>query len=150
MITYIKGDLFDAPQDRLLVHAVNCQGVWGSGVAKTFRDLFADEYALYNKFCSINDISDTNYLDVPDNSAIGKALVINRIGCLFTSDSYGKFVDPPDLILKNTELAIQDLLTKTTMKFAMPKINSGLFAVPWEDTEKILNKFDVDIWVYEL
>lgn len=148
MITYIKGDLFNAPQDRLLVHAVNCQGVWGSGVAKIFARYYPDEGVAYKAICNFGDMSDGNI--GPEHTYLGKALVINSVGCLFTSYDYGDRKDSPEEILKNTETAMQDLLIKTTMKLAMPRINSGLFAVPWEDTEKILNKFDVDIWVYEL
>lgn len=142
MITYIKGDLFSSPSDRLLVHAVNCQGIWGSGVAKIFARYYVDEGVAYKAIC--------DFYKIKRESPIGTALVINGVGCLFTSYGYGAEVDPPTDILKNTELAMQDLVSKTTMKLAMPKINSGLFKVPWEDTEKILNKFDVDIWVYEL
>lgn len=142
MITYIKGNLFDAPSDRLLVHACNTQGVWGSGIAKQFKTNFPSEFILYNKYC------DSFFPDIFIFS--GEALILNKVVCLFTSEDYGPNVDPSHLILHNTELAMKDLLSKTTMKLAMPKINSGLFNVPWEDTEKILNKFDVDIWVYEL
>jgi hypothetical protein len=34
MIKYHKMSLFDVPTGSVLVHAVNNQGVWGSGIAK--------------------------------------------------------------------------------------------------------------------
>ncbi len=128
MITYIKGDLFDSPMGTLLVHSVNCQGVWGSGIAKTFKDHYLVEYKLYREYCSVMD------------NPLGTSLIINHIGCLFTSDNYGDLVDPPELILKNTQKALVQLLNTTKVQISMPKINSGLFKVPWEQTEKIIEQ----------
>lgn len=82
------------------------------------------------------------------NAWPGGSLILNNVGCLFTSKDYGTKVDPPQEIIENTKWAIKDLLTKTTMKIAMPKINSGLFKVPWEETEAVLNKFDRDFYVF--
>lgn len=137
MITYVQGDLFNAPPSQLLVHACNCQGVWGSGVAAQFKKYRPIEFTLYKRFS-----------ELLGRNALGQALIINDVGCLFTSFNYGLNVDPPELILKNTEIALITLLDHTTMDIAMPKINSGLFKVPWEDTEKILNKFDHNFFVY--
>jgi len=129
MIKYVKGDLFLAPLTQLLVHAVNCQGMWGSGIAKQFNRKYRVEYYLYQAFCK--------YSPKP---LTGQSVILNNIGCLFTSDNYGALVDPPELILKSTQLALEDLLSKTTMDIAMPKINSGLFKVPWEQTAEIIEK----------
>ncbi len=133
MVIYVFDDLFKAPKDQLLVHACNCQGVWGSGVAKQFKSNFYEEWRLYRAMC-------TAYSE-EESFLVGRALIVNQVGCLFTSKNYGEKVDPPQLILENTEKALQDLISKTTMKIAMPKINSGLFKVPWEQTLAILEKF---------
>jgi ADP-ribose 1''-phosphate phosphatase len=137
MIYYVNDDLFSAPLDMLLVHACNCQGVWGSGIALQFKNKFPEEYRIYKNFCVESDA----YPSV--------SLVANRIGCLFTSRAYGKHVDSPEDILRNTKWAIIDLLSKTTMKIAMPKINSGLFNVPWEQTEAVLKQFPhAEFYIY--
>lgn len=136
MLHYINDDLFNAPSTQLLVHACNCQGVWGSGIAKEFKRRFPNEFVLYNTWTCVSGY-------------VGTSLIINRIGCLFTSKDFGLFIDPPEFILANTEEAMKDLLNKTTMDLAMPKINSGLFKVPWEDTEKILKQFNRDIYIYD-
>jgi ADP-ribose 1''-phosphate phosphatase len=143
MIHYIEDSLFNAPSDMLLCHAVNCQGVWGSGIAKEFKLKFEPEFKLYNRFCQ-----DINYPVEYKVDLLGTALILNRVGCLFTSFDFGNKVDIPDLIILHTEQAIMDLLAKTTMKIAMPKINSGLFKVPWEKTEAALNQFDRDFYVF--
>lgn len=142
MIKYIKGDLFSAPPTQLLTHACNCQGVWGSGIAKQFRDLYPAEFILYREYC--------NYHSAYVENILGEALIINNVGCLFTSKNYGHYVDLPDKILKSTQNALEDLLSKTTMDIAMPKINSGLFKIPWEQTAEIIELVSCgrDIFVY--
>ena len=51
-INYIKGDLFndyDRGKKTILVHGCNAQGVMGSGVAKTFRQMYPEAYVKYVK-----------------------------------------------------------------------------------------------------
>ena len=71
-----------------------------------------------------------------------------------TSFNYGKNKDTPDKIIENTRKAIADLimLYPHIKEIHMPKINAGLFAVPWYDTEIILKEFDglLNFVVYEL
>jgi ADP-ribose 1''-phosphate phosphatase len=139
-----KGSLFDAPKKSIICHAVNCRGVWGSGIAKQFADKYPKAYQLYTKLCKEKG-----------DSLVGSCQLISAgdlvIGCLFTSRGFGKYVDGPYEILKNTHLAVKDLLEQNTDGYAihMCKINSGLFAVPWEDTLKVLESFDREFTVWE-
>lgn len=135
-IEYIKSDLFTAPNTQLLVHACNCQGVWGSGVALQFKARFYTEFQAYKHLSGAFDFSDLS--SGLEHGLLGKSLIINKVGCLFTSLDYGKNVDSPEKIISATKTALEDLLNKTTMDIAMPKINSGLFRVPWEDTERVI------------
>lgn len=141
-IVYVKGNLFDAPYDQLLVHACNCQGVWGSGVAAEFKRQYPTEYALYKMWCE----------NRPKKHLIGTTLLVNQVGCLFTSVDYGVNVDSVTRIVENTKYALNDLQRFTTMDIAMPKINSGLFKVPWELTEKVILEANLKqtVYVYEL
>ncbi|CAG8013670.1 unnamed protein product [Penicillium nalgiovense] len=127
------GDLFDSPNGAALIHACNCQGVWGSGIARAFRDRYPAAYEIYRNHCLI-------YLDHPITNIItnlrdedphpsltvhrplGTALIIpsqhsdfilhrrrHWIICLFTSDKYGSRVDSEDMIVNSTFAALQDL-----------------------------------------
>lgn len=138
-----KGNLFDALNHKdLFVHACNGQGVWGSGIAVGFREGFPNAYELYKHS--------------PNRSGDGYIIYENcMIGCLITSKNYGKKKDPPSLILKNTELAIRNMLTDNVegdIIIHSPKINAGLFEVPWQKTKKVIkkvgNEFDFNIkWI---
>ncbi len=139
-IVYKEGSLFDAPKGSVLVHACNAQGIWGSGIAKQFHERFPESYEQYKAICSL------------DGFQWGQAFVLNieneyRVGCLVTSGNYGQLRDPKELILKNTRLALLDILGATNklncfivegQEIHSCKFNSGLFGVPWEETEKVL------------
>nr|KMM72344.1 hypothetical protein CPAG_08641 [Coccidioides posadasii RMSCC 3488] len=50
-ITETEGDLFDAPENTALIHACNCQGSWGKGIAETFRAKYPAAYRIYRSHC---------------------------------------------------------------------------------------------------
>lgn len=163
MINYIKGDLFkhvSSSPDKIsiLLHACNCKGSWGAGVAYAFKKYYPSTYKVHQSYCKSvaksSDLLGTCQL-IPSSSddlghkTTGKVLV----ACLFNSDGFGANKLPPNDIVKYTDMAMKDLINqldkiqnldqidgKTVIN--MPKINAGLFAVPWEMTENVLIKYD--------
>ncbi|KGO74883.1 Appr-1-p processing [Penicillium italicum] len=127
------GDLFDAPNGAALIHACNCQGVWGAGIARAFRERYPAAYEIYRNHCIIyrdhpvtKRIIDLRVADpqpsVVVHRPLGTALLIppqqsdfilhcrrHWIICLFTSDKYGLRVDSEDMIVNSTFAALQDL-----------------------------------------
>ncbi len=139
MIIYKKGSIFSAAgQEKqvILAHACNCKGRWGSGVAVGFRNNYQNAYNHYMDHCAkygVENLGTTLLVRDKDNVFVA---------CLFTSDGYADTLDSEESILYNTELAIKDLVLKSSnLEIHMVKINSGLFRVPWEKTEEILKKF---------
>lgn len=140
-IVYHKKDLFTAPTGAIVLHATNCKGVWGNGIAKTFSIKFPKAFKEYQMYCRN---SGTN--------AIGKTLLIDtykyKIGCLFTSRKYGLFKDSETEILDNTAEALISLINQLnekgikTTELHLPKINSGLFNVDWKKTERVIMQVD--------
>lgn len=130
-----KMSLFSAPEGSVLVHACNAKGAWGSGIALDFRKLFPNAYKRYNAYCR-------------DFGIIGTAPVFGDdgyfIGCLITSSGFGGQVDDQDKILVNTALALNAFCANEHWRHFSKrtiysnKFNSGLFGVPWKETEKIL------------
>ncbi|PGG99706.1 ADP-ribose 1''-phosphate phosphatase [Blastomyces parvus] len=51
IITEIEGDLFDAPEGTALIHACNCQGSWGKGIAKAFKEKYPAAYQIFRAHC---------------------------------------------------------------------------------------------------
>lgn len=132
MIIYKKGSLFDAPKGSILVHAVNAKGVCGAGIAKEFKKRFPESFELYKEMCDEEGSRLTGIvIYCPEEKGY---FVYN----LVTSNGYGKFKDSKKEILANTRSALQFLLESTSWPIHSNKFNSGLFGVPWNDTEKIL------------
>ncbi|KAI3404898.2 hypothetical protein KGF56_002314 [Candida oxycetoniae] len=80
---------------------------------------------------------------------LGTALLVEESGtsiaCLFTSD----FTQTPHQIVKHTENALRDLFNQVGhCKVNIPKINSGIFNVPWELTEAVLINSELEFNVY--
>lgn len=104
-LNYIRGDLFSAPRNAILVHACNTRGSWGGGMALAFRDQYPTQYESYRAHCKEHG-----------QSLIGTCLLLpgtddsHSIACLFTSRAYGKRKDTPQEILSATRTAVQDLL----------------------------------------
>jgi ADP-ribose 1''-phosphate phosphatase len=134
-IIYKAGSLFQATagSNHYLVHATNCVGVWGAGVAKQMAEKYAYSYTLYKNFCSWS-INEGFY-------PMGTFFEADNVVSLFTSKGFGDCKDSPDKILKNTHSAVADLFHENSERethFHSPKINAGLFNVPWEKTEEII------------
>lgn len=140
-LVYKKMSLFSAPEGSLLVHACNCKGVWGSGIAKKFKELFPSAYRLYSEGCENLGLVGTSHLYTAGDIN-GK---VYWIGNLLNSSGYGATLDTEDEILVNTVLAINNLcynLEKNELTTVYSnKFNSGLFKVPWEKTEAIIKVF---------
>jgi ADP-ribose 1''-phosphate phosphatase len=136
-IIYKKMSLFDAPEGSILVHACNAQGVWGSGIAKEFRESFPESFIEYSQFCQkIGHQAGTSLITQGENGY--------QIGCLITSENYGSQVDTKEHVSLQTVLALNDFfnwMEPQHKSIYSNKFNSGLFNVPWEETGKTLQYF---------
>ena len=162
-LTYHTGDIFAAPDHTVLIHACNTKGEWGAGIAVAFKTAYPNAYTAYREHCLSSATTvqtGTCLLIAPCETGTGPK---HRIAYLFTSAEYGVKKDGPDEILKNTELAVRDLLVKLKQakengdnlgSLRMCKINSGKFGVQWERTEGVLEGIrreevrgqEVEIW----
>ena len=131
-IVYKKGSLFDAPSGSILVHAVSTRSVWGSGIAKEFKVRFPESFDFYKELCNEEG---SNLLGImlqcPEENGY---YVCN----LVTSLDYGKNKDSKEKILENTRSSLMCLFEETSRPIHSCKFNSGLFEVPWKETEKVL------------
>lgn len=146
MITYKKISLFDAPEGSILVHGCNGQGVWGSGIAKPFKEKYPRSWVEYNKYCVDALAKDKKF------GAVGTTLITSQenkrfVGCLITSVSYGPDKDSVADIVAQTFLALDSLFRnlKESGELSRPiysnKFNSGMFKVDWQYTERCLKYF---------
>jgi ADP-ribose 1''-phosphate phosphatase len=144
MISEKQGNLFDAPKGSLIVHACNTHGAWGAGIASDFARLYPEYHKAYAQMCAKHG-----------NNLLGTALILqgkrHKVGCLFTSTGYGHKALYQSDILKATFHSLVDLFAQIpdTEIVHMPKINSGLFRVPWDKTLAVVEEFkdkEIVIW----
>lgn len=147
MVVHKNMSLFNAPEQSIIIHACNSQGVWGSGIAKAFKEKYPHSYEEYATYCK--------RWNQDRGTATGRGALSQAhrdedhwVGWIVTSHKYASEKDSVELIKVNTTLALVELcqkIYKAHPKDSGPKIdiysnkfNSGLFAVPWEDSELIL------------
>jgi len=134
VIIHKKGNLFDTwrtPND-VYIHAVSCAGVWGAGVALSFQQEFPKAYIQYRTECNSRNAVDL--LGMPGIYRYANAPII---AWLYTGEHPGRQKDINKCI-QHTEEAVSILaqyFNKEYVTFHSPRINAGLFRVPWELTE---------------
>lgn len=164
-ITYIKGNiLFLKKYPHILIHSCNCDGSWGGGIAYQMAMRYPRSEREYNAIC-----------EEGGTSLLGSCSLIPSytednliIACLFTSSYGGSGHGSKESIVEYTKQALDDMYNQLQdpavaaslgavtplkdYKLEMPKINSGIFGVPWEKTEKELidYKSKMDFTVYDL
>ncbi|KAI5957825.1 POA1 [Candida theae] len=147
-IKYITGDLFrhtaQAGKSVVLAHACNTGGSWGGGIAAVFRNKFPIANSEYTNYCLNNtNLLGTSLLLEADDFEQSRVY----IACLFTSD----FSQSPEQIASHTYRSLKHLAKQLESidgveaqdgkkVVNMPKINAGIFGVPWELTEGELKK----------
>lgn len=138
-------------------------------MAAIFKRQFPSTYKLYVEHCkkhasNPSGLLGSTYLIKSESSDPGNSGRDNvaYVACMFTSDAFGRRKNGPDDIVENTDKLMSHLesqlaeLSRTepieeqegAHVVNMPKINAGLFNVPWEETETVLKKHLVLINVY--
>lgn len=147
MLTYERINLFHAPKDAIIIHACNAKGMWRSGIAAEFAQRYPNSYSSYKLFCK--------EWDMLRGTSLGKGRLSTRpfdedhyVGWIVTSQEESSNPDSPDQIKINTTLALVDLCKSIynylnlndleSITIYSPKFNSGLFHVPWTESELIL------------
>lgn len=147
IVKHEKISLFDVPKDSIIVHACNAKGIWGSGIAKEFKHRYPHSFFEYESFC-LNKYQDQILTGKSRLSQWHKDEP-HWVGWLITSESYGDQKDDKTEILANTALAVYNLCNDICrlhnreewkeIPVYSNKFNSGLFGVPWEETELVLH-----------
>jgi O-acetyl-ADP-ribose deacetylase (regulator of RNase III) len=154
-IEYRKGDLFSyvPGYHTILAHGVNCQGVMGSGVAKTFKEKYPRAFDDYLHFLK-------GYKDNYSYAPLGEVCFTDgwpnlTLASMFTPEFYGK--DGKKYMsyeaFFNSFRRVADHFEESTI--VMPKIGAGLGGGDWDIIEGLINiiletRPKVNVIVFEL
>ncbi|CAI4037263.1 hypothetical protein SMKI_02G1310 [Saccharomyces mikatae IFO 1815] len=174
-ITYVKGNILKATtHPRILIHSCNCNGSWGGGIAYQLALNYPKAESDYVEVCEKYGsalLGRCILLPSYENSDL-------LICCLFTSSFGGSSHGEKNSILNYTKLSLNELkayrasggkgkvnddiidiyLNNHTKhhigeyNLEMPQINSGIYGVPWKETERVLKEIDgnMNFTVYQL
>ncbi|SMQ53900.1 unnamed protein product [Zymoseptoria tritici ST99CH_3D7] len=115
-LSHHTGDIFSASSGTLILHACNCEGSWGGGIALAFRKHYPQAFKIYADHCAkfkgrMGELVGTSLLISPATKGV-EAKKGHWIGCLFTSGFKGKKKDSPKKILESTETSVKDLVVQ--------------------------------------
>lgn len=151
------------------LHATNCLGVWGTGIARALREQFPGAFEADEQSCregcppgahpsgaALDRLAGTCHL-IPA-SAVSDAAAPFSVACLRTSRGYGRRarkrgragLDGADDVLGQTRAALRDFRAQLArlggeerqgeLVVWSPRINSGGFHIPWERTEELIEE----------
>lgn len=138
MLKVINKDILTV-EAGIICHQVNCQGVMGSGIAKSIRDKWPIVYESYLSWCKLGKPSDLlgNLMIVP----VAKDL---RIANIFGQYNYGRSsLQYTDYFA--VEKAFKELCTwnlgKVNKVYIPFNMGCGLANGKWETYEPIIEKY---------
>lgn len=130
-IEYRRGDLFSTDSQYIL-HGCNCQGVMGSGVAKTIKEKYPlafEEYKLiYDKFNCLQ-LGTTIFVKQPGGKTIINALTQLNYGRNGVHVSYWAIAN----IFKDLNTLVEE-----RSEISMPMIGAGLGGGNWNVISSII------------
>lgn len=157
MINYIKGNLFDASMDSLLVHSISSDARMGAGIAKQFAAKYPiDVRLMQNRWRELG----LNANILGDNYYTPKTENMHAVVHMFAKAYASRKPDSHDLLYECLDKAFQYAKDNGFDSISMPLVGSGLDAiysrgingVDWKKiSEKIENMsklYGVDIFVY--
>lgn len=137
MISYVKGDVFQAPAV-LIAHGVNCRGGFGKGVAGQISSKYPQVRESYLKKYKANgwSLGDIQLVRVNDTRWFANCA---------TQDNYWNPGNPRQIYADYGAITVcmkklsEVLIEHAGWKLAMPKIGAGLAGGDWVKIEAIIN-----------
>lgn len=141
----IEGDIFDVT-DGIIMHQVNCRKTMGSGVAKSFRNLYPEIYTSYINFSN----------QYTPEERLGKFQQVQLTDTLIGVNSYsqldyGTYKKQTDENLLIENIYKLDKLAKSLNKKAYVPylIGCALGGGDWQTVEAALIKTDITVVKYK-
>lgn len=145
MISYLTGDLFEAPDD-VLVNPVNCLGSMGSGLAKRFKEIYPDNFTLYQEVCERKALR-PGVLHIVTTEFIGFPKWIINFPTKRDWRDPSRLEDIADgLILLNSWASQTEVRS-----VALPRLGCGLGRLEWWDVRRLIEthlRYETDWHVY--
>jgi len=147
MITYVKGDLLDAPVEAL-VNTVNTVGVMGKGIALQFKEKFQMNFKLYADASKKGEIVIGKMFVVREALLDGERIIIN-----FPTKTEWYRKSQYNFIEEGLQDLVQVIASYGIRSIAVPPLGCGNGGLQWNKVkammEKYLGNVPADILIYE-
>jgi O-acetyl-ADP-ribose deacetylase (regulator of RNase III) len=151
MIKIVKGNLLNA-EEKYVIHQVNCQGVMGSGVAKSIKNKWYEAFEDYKTLCDRNKrlkLCTSELLGYAQFVQVEDKTIIN----LFGQDRYG--LDKRHTNYIALVEGMIDIFERVDGNIAMPyKMGCDRGGADWNKFYNVLEclaeDFKYDIVIYQL
>lgn len=140
------GDLFTS-DSQAIGHGVNCAGVMGAGIAKTFKVKYPNNFENYRSACNVGSLRPGGVMVNIEN---GK-----HIFNIASQNMPGQDASYPWLF-ESALKAATGAVSRGLDRIAIPEIGCGIGGLKWNYVEKILwttediagNDFKWEVWHY--
>lgn len=149
-----NGDLFDTKAS-YIGHGVNCCGVMGAGIAKTFRERFPNNYKNYQAACNNGRLTPGGFMVVPEKFD-GRIYLITNLA---SQEKPGADADYKWLFSSLWSWAEQASEPNRLRLYggiiAIPEIGCGIGGLEWLNVKRIIQvvedcwPVEFEVWHYE-
>ena len=148
MIHYKIGNLLESEAEAL-VNTVNTVGVMGKGIALQFKNIFPNNFKLYNNACKNKEFKVGQLLITEEESLlVGKKIIIN-----FPTKTHWRLPSEYQYIEVGLVELVKVITEKNIKSIAIPPLGSGNGGLDWNRVKQILEKHlaevNCDIYIYE-
>lgn len=122
-ITFVKGDLLKSSATAL-VNTVNCIGVAGAGIAKTFKEQYPVNFDVYKTHCNLGYMQPGKLLCTSDPTT--DKVIVN-----FPTKVDWRHPSKVEYIEAGLD-ALHDMLSNQSISIAIPPLGCGLGGLDWK------------------
>ena len=147
MITFVKGNLLEAPVEAL-VNTVNTVGVMGKGIALMFKEAFPPNFRAYEEACEQHEIKIGEMFVTETGALNGPRWIIN-----FPTKKHWRQPSRLEWITEGLSDLKRVIQQNHIRSVALPPLGSGN-GLEWSEVRKSVEQIlgdlhDVDVLVYE-
>jgi O-acetyl-ADP-ribose deacetylase (regulator of RNase III) len=142
-----RGSLFDTDAPAL-GHGVNCAGVMGAGIAKTFKEKYPNNYFNYRAACQTGRLN-------PGEVFVGseQGMFIYNMASQNRPGRDASYI----WLVSSAYTAAEDAVKMGLDRIAIPMIGCGIGGLQWPKVSRILlgieyvfdGAFDWEVWRYD-
>lgn len=147
MIQYTTGNLLTSNAEAL-VNTVNTVGVMGKGIALQFKNLYPQNFRIYQKACKADALKIGELLIVEEGNLVDRKLIIN-----FPTKQHWREPSQYDYIEKGLRALRMEIESRQIRSIAIPPLGCGNGGLDWSKVkpmiQRALHDLEAEIYVFE-